>query len=271
MQLTFQRLFLPALLLVMLAGCATSPTGRHQLKLFDEQKMAAMGNQSYAKLKDKTPIDNNAANKRFVQCIARAIIAVPGVSSGAHADRWDITVFDSKQINAFALPGGNIGVYSGMLNLVENADQLATVLGHEVGHVLASHANERMSEQFATQGGLSVLSAFLGGSAATGNSRAIMSALGVGAQVGILLPFSRAQESEADRIGLELMAQAGFDPRAAIKLWENMAAAANGPEPSPFLSTHPSNQKRINALRAHMDTAMQMYRQAARHPSCPKP
>lgn len=266
---SMNRLLVLALLAVVLAGCATSPTGRNQLKLFGDQKMSAMGDQSYAQLKQKTPVDNNAADNRFVECVAHAITAVPGVDDAADGP-WQVTVFKSDEINAFALPGGNIGVYSGLLPVTKNAAQLAAVIGHEVGHVLAGHPNERMSEQYATQGGLSVLSAFLGG-ASGGGSQAIMSALGVGAQVGILLPFSRAQESEADLIGLELMARAGFDPRQSVQLWQNMSAATQGKKPNEFLSTHPSNDNRIQALQAHMDKAMQLYQQADQHPSCPHP
>ena len=266
---SMHRLLAIVLFTAALAGCATSPTGRSQLKMFGDQKMAAMGDQSYAQLKQKTPIDHNAADNRFVECVAHAITAVPGVDQAADGP-WQVTVFKSDQINAFALPGGNIGVYSGLLPVTRNGAQLAAVIGHEVGHVLAGHPNERMSEQYATQGGLSVLSAFLGG-ASGGGSQAIMSALGVGAQVGILLPFSRAQESEADLIGLELMARAGFDPRQSVQLWQNMTAATKGQQPNQFLSTHPSNDNRIQALQAHMNKAMQLYEQAGHHPSCPHP
>ncbi|HET7315350.1 MAG TPA: M48 family metallopeptidase [Salinisphaera sp.] len=264
------RLLAIVLAAAALAGCATSPTGRSQLMLFGQQKLDVLGNKSFAELKQQTPIDNNAADNRFVKCVAHAIISTPGVSEAAGTDDWDIKVFKSDQINAFALPGGNIGVYSGLLPVTRNGAQLAAVIGHEVGHVIAGHPNERMSEQYATQGGLAILSAFLGG-AGGASSQAIMSALGVGAQVGILLPFSRAQESEADIIGLELMARAGFDPRQSVQLWQNMSAAANGQEPTEFLSTHPSNDDRIQALRAHMDEAMQIYRQADDHPHCPHP
>lgn len=270
MPFSINRILAIILFAVVLAGCATSPTGRSQLKLFGQQKLDAMGKQSFQELQQKTPIDQNAVDDRFVKCVAGAIVAVPGVSKAAGTDQWDIKVFKSKQINAFALPGGHIGVYSGILPVTKNGAQLAAVLGHEVGHVIAGHPNERMSEQFATQGGLSVLSAFLGG-AGGASSQAIMSALGVGAQVGILLPFSRAQESEADLIGLELMARAGFDPRQSVQLWQNMSAASNGEQPNPFLSTHPSNDNRIKTLQAHMDKAMQLYQQADNHPSCPHP
>ncbi|WP_423822606.1 M48 family metallopeptidase [Salinisphaera sp. SPP-AMP-43] len=263
------RALMLCLLSAVLVGCATSPTGRNQLKLFGEQKMSAMGDQSYAQLKDKTEVDKNTAANRFVECVANAITSVQGVQQAADGP-WQVTVFKSDQVNAFALPGGNIGVYSGLLPVTENGAQLAAVIGHEVGHVLAGHPNERMSEQYATQGGLSVLSAFLGGAGGAG-SQAIMSALGVGAQVGILLPFSRAQESEADVIGLELMARAGFDPRESVQLWQNMSKASDGEQPNEFLSTHPSNDNRIQALSSHMDHAMQLYQQTDHHPNCRHP
>lgn len=253
-----RRLF-AAFLLVLLAACATSPTGRSQLKLFSSDKIAQMGVQSYQQMKEKEPIDNSTTDNRYVKCVAHAITRVTG-------GEWEVTVFKDDQVNAFALPGGKIGVYSGLLDVAETDDQLATVIGHEVGHVLADHGNERVSQQAATQGGLQVVSAFLGG-AGGGGSQAVMSALGLGAQVGILLPFSRTQESEADTIGLELMARAGFDPRQSVQLWRSMAAAG-GEKPAEFMSTHPSNESRINNLQSHMNQAMQLYQQASNKPNC---
>jgi predicted Zn-dependent protease len=255
------RRFIILMLALLIAGCATSPTGRHQLKLFSKQKMAQIGDASYAQLKRKTPIDHNATDNRFVECVVNALGDV------AHG-QWNVTVFKSKEINAFALPGGNIGVYSGILPVTKNGAQLAAVLGHEMGHVLAGHADERVSEQYATQGGLSVLAAFLGGGSGGFGNRQLMGLLGLGAQVGILLPFSRAQESEADLIGLEMMARAGFDPRQSVALWRNMTAASHGKQPPELLSTHPSNENRIQRLQSHMGKAMQLYEQAPRHPHC---
>ncbi|MES1938821.1 peptidase M48 Ste24p [Salinisphaera sp. T5B8] len=253
-----RRIYVASLLL-LLAACATSPTGRNQLKLFSEEKIAQMGVQSYQQMKQEEPIDTSTADNRYVKCVANAITRVTGGD-------WEVTVFKDDQVNAFALPGGKIGVYSGLLDVAKTDDQLAAVIGHEVGHVLADHGNERVSQQAATQGGLQVVSAFLGGSGSGGN-QAVMSALGLGAQVGILLPFSRTQESEADTIGLELMARAGFDPRESVALWQNMAAAG-GEKPAEFMSTHPSNQSRINNLQSHMNQAMQLYRQAPNKPNC---
>ena len=253
-----RRIYVASLLLLLVA-CVTSPTGRNQLKLFSEEKIAQMGIQSYQQMKQEEPIDTSTADNRYVKCVADAITRVTG-------GEWEVTVFKDDQVNAFALPGGKIGVYSGLLDVAKTDDQLAAVIGHEVGHVLADHGNERVSQQAATQGGLQVVSAFLGGSGGGGN-QAVMSALGLGAQVGILLPFSRTQESEADTIGLELMARAGFDPRESVALWQNMAAAG-GEKPAEFMSTHPSNQHRINNLESHMNQAMQLYQQAPNKPNC---
>lgn len=265
-----KRVILLCMASLVLAGCATSPTGRNQLTFFGNERMAAMGEQSFAQIKKETPIDTSTADNRFVECVANAITSVPGLDEASDTGQWDVVTFKSDQVNAFALPGGHIGVYSGLLDVARTGDQLAAVIGHEVGHVIADHPNERMSQQYATQGGLTALSAFLGGSGGAG-SQAIMSALGVGAQVGILLPFSRAQESEADTIGLELMARAGFDPRAAVQLWQNMSQASDGQKPSEFMSTHPSNEHRIQALQSHMDQALAIYRQTSNRPSCTHP
>jgi len=255
-----RRLIAAFSLILLLVACATSPLGRSQLKLFSQDKVAEMGAASYQQIKQEEPVDRSAANNRYVSCVADAVTAVTG-------GQWEVTVFDSDQVNAFALPGGKIGVYEGLLDVAETDDQLATVIAHEVGHVIAGHGNERISQQYATQGGLQAVSAFLGGGGGGAGGQAIMSALGLGAQVGILLPFSRTQESEADTVGLELMAKAGFDPRQSVQLWQNMAQAG-GEKPAEFLSTHPSNQSRIQNLSSHMNQALQLYRQAPRNPSC---
>ncbi|MES1923924.1 M48 family metallopeptidase [Salinisphaera sp. T31B1] len=257
-----RRLTAALVFTLLLAACATSPTGRSQLQLFSEDTIAQMGVKSYQQMKQQEPIDTSTADNRYVKCVADAITRVTG-------GEWEVTVFKDDQVNAFALPGGKIGVYSGLLDVAKNDDQLAAVIGHEVGHVLAHHGNERISQQYATQGGLSVVSAFLGSGGGGAGSQAVMSALGLGAQVGILLPFSRTQESEADLIGLELMARAGFDPRQSVQLWQNMAAAG-GEQPAEFMSTHPSDQTRINNLESHMAKAVELYQQAPNHPNCRK-
>lgn len=236
----------------LLAACETSPLGRQQLRLLPEDQVAQMGATAYDQLKRKTPIVRDPGAVNYVNCIADAITRQ--VSRG----QWEVNIFQNKTANAFALPGGKIGVNTGMLNLAENQDQLATVIAHEVAHVSAGHANERISTQYATQTGTQLIGALLGGGQ---NGQAIASLLGAGAQYGILLPYGRAQESEADLIGLDLMARAGFDPRASIQLWQNMARAG-GNTPPEFLSTHPSGSTRIGDLSARMPQSLQLYEQA---------
>ena len=171
-------------------------------------------------------------------------------------------------MNAFALPGGKIGVHTGILKVANSADQLAAVLGHEVGHVIARHGAERVSQSVATQGGLALADIMLDRKS---ESRSlIMAGLGLGAQFGILLPFSRKHESEADEIGLYLMANAGFDPEHSVELWRNMAKASGGAPPE-FLSTHPSNTSRISGLQSRMSKAKALYNNAqaaGKNPDC---
>lgn len=257
------HLALAVALTLTMAACTNSPTGRNQLKLYSGEKMAKSGDQSYKKLLKKKEIDHDQADNRFVSCVVDAL------SDQTDKD-WQVTVFKSDQVNAFAVPGGNIGVYSGILPITKNGGQLAAVLGHEMGHVRAGHANERMSEQAATGIGVSVLSAVIGSQTSGLGQNALMGLLGTGAKVGIILPFSRAQESEADRIGLKLMAKAGFDPRQSVKLWQNMAQQG-GDKPPQLLSTHPDDQDRIKALRKHMPQALEQYRQANQQPHCQHP
>lgn len=244
--------------LALLVACATSPTGRRQLMLMPEGQMSTLGAQAYADIQKETPRVQDDKVRAYVQCVADAITALPEVRE--QQPDWEVTVFDEDTVNAFALPGGKIGVYRGLLDVAETPDQLAAVLGHEVGHVLARHGNERVSQQFAVGETLSLIDAWMS-SGNTANREMAMALLGAGAQVGVLLPFSRTHESEADAIGKELMARAGFDPRASVTLWENMAKAggAGGPE---FLSTHPAHDTRIKDLRSGMDQAVALYEQA---------
>jgi predicted Zn-dependent protease len=251
-----------ALGLLMLAGCATSPTGRSQLMLMPESEMTEMGQQAFMSIKKDTPVDKNATVNSYVQCVGQAITREVG------RGRWEIVVFEDKDANAFALPGNKIGVNSGLLKVAKNQDQLATVVGHEVAHVLSHHANERVSQRFAVQEGLALISALANPRSGTGQS--MMGLLGAGAQYGILMPYSRVQESEADRLGLDLMAKAGFNPRESLNLWKNMTQAG-GAQPPEFLSTHPSYSTRITDLNAHLPVALRLQQRAlqlGRHPSC---
>ena len=247
--------------LVMITACATSPTGRSQLAFMPESQMSQMGAQAFSTIKKDTPVDRDTVTNSYVQCVARAITREVG-------GRWEVLVFRDDAANAFALPGNKIGVYTGLLGVAENQDQLATVLGHEVAHVLSQHSNERVSQKFAVEQGLGLINAIASPQSGTGQT--LMGLLGVGAEYGILMPYSRVQESEADILGLDLMAKAGFDPRASVKLWVNMGRAGSG-QPPEFLSTHPSHSTRIRDLNAHMPVALNLQgkaRQQGRRPAC---
>lgn len=244
---------------LLLTACATSPTGRHQLEFFKPEQMAQMGDSAYEEIKKQTPESQDPGQRRYVECVTNALTRVvpPPVDGG----QWQVTVFkEDKTVNAFALPGGNIGVYTGLLGVAKNQSQLATVIGHELAHVQAQHANSRMSTQYATSAGVQLIAAIAGASGKVDQQTA-MGVLGLGSQFGVLLPFSRSQESEADIIGLRYMAQAGFDPRQAVDLWRNMAASG-GSKPPEFMSTHPSSDSRIEALQRAMPEAMALYEQA---------
>jgi predicted Zn-dependent protease len=248
-----------------LAACTTSPLGRRQLKLFPESQMAQMGLAAFDKMKQEVPQSRDRRTTAFVDCVATAIVAeLPG------ADRtgWQVVVFEDKSANAFALPGKRIGVHTGLLTVAKNQHQLAAVIGHEVGHVLAGHSNERISQAFATQTGLQLTQALAGGASPT--QQQLIGLLGMGAEYGILLPYSRAHETEADLLGLDLMAGAGFDPEESVRLWVNMSQAAHG-QPPEFLSTHPSHETRMRELRNRMPLATQRLasaRAAGKRPAC---
>lgn len=262
------RLLLVVLFVGALAACATSPTGRSQLQFFPASQMQSMGVEAFDQIKRDQPLLEDGPQVNYVQCVVDAI--VPHVPAEYADAGWEVSVFESDQVNAFALPGGKMGVYTGLLDVAENADQVAAVIGHEIAHVMAEHANERMSTQMATVVGLGALQVAAGDDP---QRQQVMAALGVGAQVGIILPFSRLHESEADEIGLELMARSGFDPQASVALWRNMAKAS-GDGPPEFLSTHPSKDRRITDLQSAMPRALYVYEQAlaaGREPQCQRP
>jgi predicted Zn-dependent protease len=239
--------------LLLAAWPALSPAA---LKLFSENQMSRMGAESYAEMKQKTPVSKDKALNARVACVAGPLTDL----SGGRA-KWEFTVFDVDEANAFALPGGKIGVYKGLFKVATTPAQLAAVLGHEIGHVKAKHANERVSTDLLTQFGLKAVGSF------AGDSKYVMAGLGLGSQVGIMLPFGRAQESEADEIGLKLMARAGFDPRESVQLWKNMKKST-GKGPPEFLSTHPSNKTRISDLEARVPKVMPLYEAAPNKPKC---
>ncbi len=223
------------------------------LKLVPQSMMNSMGKDAFKDIKKKTPIEKDPKINEYVQCIGNAIVKHSKDDTGVK--KWEIVVFASDAVNAFALPGGKIGVYTGLMKVAENQHQLATVMGHEVGHVTAEHGNQRMSSSLASQGGLLLL----GGALSDNKYQSeIMGAVGLGVQYGVLLPYGRSHESEADIIGLKLMAKAGFDPRESVNLWKNMSKAGGGGGPE-FLSTHPSHKTRISDLKKNMKSPLRDY------------
>jgi len=240
-------------------GCATvEGTGRTQLMLISAPQEQALGAEAYEEILSKERISDDERMTRIVRRVGERIAAV--------ADQpdfdWEFNVIDSEQINAFCLPGGKIAVYTGILPIMKNEAGLAAVMGHEVAHAVARHGGERISQQLGAQLALELASAGLG-EMSPKNKELALGALGAGVNVGVMLPFSRSHELEADELGLDLAAEAGYDPREAVRLWERMEAAGKG-KPPEFLSTHPHEQRRISELQAQMPDALRHY-EAAPH------
>lgn len=250
---------------LLLTSCATSPTGKTYVKIFPDSQMSQMGAAAFTSMKQSQQVDTSSRNNNYVRCITDAIIKElpPKLANQS----WEVNVFKEDSPNAFALPGGKIGVHTGMFKVATNQSQLAAVIGHEIGHVWAQHGNARMSNQFLSSTALQ-LGAVLAGEP-TAQKQQILGVLGIATQVGGL-KFSRGHESESDEIGIELMARAGFDPRESVTLWQNMSKLGGAKQPE-FLSTHPSNANRIKDLNSKMTRAMGVYQQAqsqGKRPAC---
>ena len=243
-----------AVLVSLLAGCA--------LPLASESELETESDKQFAKMRAELVVSNDAQTRAYVNCVSAAVIRQ---LERPYSDKeWDVEVFESEDINAFAMPGGHIGVYTGILNVAENQDQLATVIGHEVAHVTRQHALNRVNREMTTQAGVIAGSAVLGGGQAAGQL------LSMGAQLGLSLPYGRAQESDADVVGLKYMAAAGFNPQQSIQLWKNMAKKSKL-GPAPFLSTHPSGDTRIQDLIEQLPSALKLYNAAqagGKKPAC---
>ena len=240
------------LLALTLAGCQTSPiTGRSQLILLSDGQANQLGVEAYKDILKQSKVSKNKEMNRRVRTVGERIAAVsddPGFD-------WEFKVIEDDTPNAFALPGGKVGVHTGLFKVAKNDDQLAAVMAHEVAHALARHSAERMSRQILIQTGLGVAAAT---SEAVAQNAQIVAQM---ATLGLVLPFGRDQESEADEIGLTYMAQAGYDPREAITLWQNFEKLG-GDRPPEFLSTHPSPGTRIQRLQALMPEALEIYRKS---------
>ena len=257
---------LDLLLLVLVAGCVQAPyTRRSQLILVSQEEEAKLGAQAFQQVLKKSKIDTQGQVVQPVEDVGRRLERV--------AERPDyqwrfVVIDDPKTVNAFALPGGKVAVYTGIFPVARTTTGLAVVLGHEISHVLARHGAERMSQGLVTQAGGSILGGILGGGP---SANAVMAAYGLGAQLGVLLPYSRTQESEADHIGLLLMARAGYDPREAVAFWGRMEHGASGGSPPEFMSTHPSSGTREQQIRAWLPEALRYYEAAAHAADQPLP
>jgi metalloendopeptidase OMA1, mitochondrial len=263
MKQLFLSLSLTALL--TLSACYTNPvTGRKELVLVSPAEELTLGAQSFADVKQKEKLSTNVAYNERVERVGRRI--AQAVGNQLPDAKWEFVVFDSAEVNAFALPGGKVGVYTGLLQLADTDDQLAIVMGHEIGHVIARHGAERMSEQQVLQAGGQLAGAVISDDQ---KRQLFETAYGGLATVGRTLPHSRAQESEADHMGAVFAARAGYDPRAAITFWQKMINQTNASQTAgaptgklaSLLSTHPADQKRIADLQALMPQVLPIYEQ----------
>ena len=253
---------------VFFYSCSTVPiTGRSQLDLIPDNEMLSMSFQQYDQFlkdnKESTNQQQTALVKKVGERVAKAVeqyFTQNNLTQQLQGYKWEFHLIDSKEANAWCMPGGKVVVYTGILPITKTEAGLAVVLGHEIAHAVAKHGNERMSQAMVVQlGGVALSQALKEKPALTQNI--FMTAFGIGTQVGVLLPFSRLQENEADHLGLIFMAMAGYNPNEALDFWQRMASAQNGQAPPEFLSDHPSDQTRIDKIKNEIPEAMKYFHQ----------
>src|SRR5215471_8504773 len=251
----------------LLAGCTTVPvTGRHELNLVSSDQEMQLGLSSFDQLKKDTPVNNDPSVNDLVQRVGKRIAQV--ASKDMPNAKWEFVVFESKEANAFCLPGGKVGVYTGILPITQTDAGLATVLGHEIGHAVAHHSASRMSQAMVTQGLGQAAGSALGSSSYAQYQGAFNSLYGIGTKVAVELPYDRKQESEADHIGLVYMARAGYDPAEAVAFWQRFASYNNqqGAASTPtFLRDHPVDSVRIKQLQEWLPEAQAEYAKSQGH------
>ena len=256
-------------LTLLVAACATAPyTGRHQLLFTSEGSETRMGYQAFEQIKRQYRVSQDPEINALVTRVGRRI-----ADAAQRPDyRWEFLVFEGKEANAFCLPGGKVGIFTGILKYTRDEAGMATVISHEVAHALARHAGERLSQSMLAQAGGLGLGVALGGMGGIAGP-AIMQGYSLGTQLGILLPYSRTQETEADNIGLILMAKAGYDPAQALDFWRRMMQSDKGTKMPEFMSTHPNDASRLKELEAFLPEARKYYvpAQAAQAPPPPGP
>ncbi len=240
--------FVLATAFFIVSGCAyNEELGRSQLAFVPAGQMASLGSTAWADVTKKEKISTNPAYVDRLNRVAPKVLR----AAGEDPSKWTYKVFESKSLNAFALPGNHFAVYTGIMDIMANDDQLATVVGHEVAHVRANHSGERYSQQVGTGVALQTAQAAIGAGSQTGQMA--LGALGLGAQYGVLMPFSRKHELEADKLGIVYMNRAGYDANEALKFWTKMGQQGGG-KPPEFMSTHPSDTTRIAQIKAVIAT-----------------
>lgn len=259
-QMGFPLGFLLGVFLVFLPtlnSCGSVPiTGRSQFLMISGEEEIELGEEAYKKVLAESKLSGDQARTALLRRVGNRIAGV----AGRPDYKWEFNLVENETPNAFALPGGKVAFYTGILKFTRDEAGMAVVMGHEVAHALAHHGAERMSTTILTQLGAAAVAQLLGKGDPTVTD-GINKAFGIGGQFGVLLPFSRKHESEADEIGLVLMAQAGYDPREAVKFWSRMAEGGGGAPPE-FLSTHPSDKRRIRQIEGWLPKVMPVYRQA---------
>ena len=245
-----------AALAVLVVACSTVPvTGRKQINFVPESEELALGEEAYAQVLKENKLSTNAHYNEVVKRVASRITPVTHEPDLP----WEVTVIESQEMNAFCLPGGKIAFYTGILPVCENEAGVAVVMGHEIAHAIARHGMERMSQGLIAQIGAEAVGLATKGSA---YQKEIMAAYGLGANYGVMLPFSRSHESEADHIGIIYMAKAGYDPAEAVRFWQRFGAGKNGEAPPEWLSTHPADQTRVAQLQELLAEAQELYKSA---------
>lgn len=254
--------------LTVTACCIVNAEGRRTINLIPKGELYGQAEAAYAEVRKTNRISTDARLNSIVQRVTKRLVAVAERDYGAWCDgfKWEVELFESPEANAWCMPGGKMGVYTGILPICENEAALAAVMGHEIAHALLEHGNERMSQQLGLAGGLAILDIVTTEEEETKEEREkrrlFLGLFGIGADLAVIKPYSRTHESEADRMGLKISAAAGYDPAEAPKLWERMDAASAGQRPPVFFSTHPSPTSRVEALRAQQPSVRPLYEAA---------
>jgi predicted Zn-dependent protease len=262
----FKKLILSIALFGFIVSCTTVPiTGRQQLSLISSSEMNAMSFQQYDEFLKENKVITNTKEANMVKTVGAKIqkavetyFAEQGMSSHLDGYQWEFNLVEDETVNAWCMPGGKVVFYTGIIPVCQDENGIAVVMGHEVAHAVAGHGNERMSQGLVVQmGGMALQKAIESKPEQT--QQLFMTAFGLGSQLGVMLPYSRLHESEADEMGLIFMAMAGYDPHIAVTFWQRMASMSSGAPPE-FLSTHPSDETRIEKIEKAMPKAMQYYK-----------